>query len=361
MNPTVRIIDKDFNFLGEIDNFLQLVFTKKFVAYGEFEMQIEKSVASSRYLQIGNIIYLDENRAGIIEYVEINQDAEKELITVQGYTLEKLLNRRITLPHSGKAEWKLEAPFESVIKSLVTFNLGQLATAERIISEIVIADNLARGGVITFSSAYKQLDEEVKALCLNNAGGICVKLDTALKKFVFDVVFGMDRTVNQNVNPPVIFSAEFDNVLDQALVQSEMDYKNTAVTGGKGEGANREIILVYEDNKPISGLNRREIFADIRDSNVTSAMLPQKGLERLQENPKILSLDGKINPYHSLKYGSDFYLGDIVTRVYGNAVVDTRITEVTESYDSSGYKLECVFGNKMPTILDKIKNGVRNL
>ena len=357
----IRVLGPDFEFLGEIDDYEQLLFRRVFAGYGEFEIRIgaAKAKANAGFLRPGNIVCLDAERAGIIEYWEQAQDRKSEGLSVKGCTLERILNRRITYPTAGKDFWEMTGSAESVIKAMIGRNLGAGAETGRGIPEVAVAQDKGRGDTVTVQTAYRPLDEEIKRVCMDAGAGFAVSLDFAGKKFAAEVVFGADRTAGQTLLPPVIFAAEFDNILEQKLVESTLDYRNTAITGGKGDGAAREIVTVYGGNgAPVYGMARREIFADVRDSAVTSAMLPDKGLEALGMNPKVATLDGKVNPFHSLAYGRDYFLGDIVTRTYGAAALDTRITEVTEAWDAKGYTLECVFGNRMPTILDKIKGGI---
>ncbi|MCL2352613.1 MAG: siphovirus ReqiPepy6 Gp37-like family protein [Firmicutes bacterium] len=383
----IRVFSPGFEFLCEIDDYEQLLLHRVFAGYGDFEIRIGASKPNAGYLKPGNIISLDAGPAGsvrsageelpgyavgpgrsagaellghasgIIEYWERTQDRKSEGLSVKGYTLERVLNRRITYPAAGAAFWEMTGPAESVIKALINRNLGAGAEAGRAIPEVAVPQDKGRGAVVTVQTAYRPLDEEVRRVCMDAGVGIAVNLDAAGKKFTAEVVFGADRTAGQSALPPVVFSAEFDNILEQKLVESALDYRNTAITGGKGDGVTREIVTVYE-NAPVAGMDRREMFADIRDSAVTSAMLPDRGREALGMRPAVAALDGKVNPFHSLVYGRDYFLGDIVTRAYGLAALDTRITEVTEAWDAKGYTLECVFGNRMPTLLDKIKGGI---
>jgi len=39
--------------------------------------------------------------------------------------------------------------------------------------------------------------------------------------------------------------------------------------------------------------------------------------------------------------------------------IDTRITEVEEVYEESGFSLNITFGNNIPTLINKIKQVVR--
>ncbi len=53
----------------------------------------------------------------------------------------------------------------------------------------------------------------------------------------------------------------------------------------------------------------------------------------------------------------DWDLGDIVTtqnKEWG-VTMDERVTEVTETYERSGFRLDAVFGNDSSTMMDKIR------
>ena len=97
-----------------------------------------------------------------------------------------------------------------------------------------------------------------------------------------------------------------------------------------------------------TGLDRHVIFVDARDVKDT-ADLPAKGEANwLSINRFILSSRGlTAGPF---KYRDDWDVGDIVT-VQNKAwdlTMDTRITEVQEIHEASGFKLNVTFGNNLP-------------
>jgi len=106
-----------------------------------------------------------------------------------------------------------------------------------------------------------------------------------------------------------------------------------------------------------SGLSLVETFVDARDL-ATETDLQARGEQKLAEFKVEKLLEAQILPYGPFKYEEDWDLGDIVTiqnKDWG-VTMDARIIEVKEIYEPSGFRLEAVFGNSWPTLLDKIKS-----
>ena len=181
-------------------------------------------------------------------------------------------------------------------------------------------------------------------------------LDLKNKKFVFDVFEGRDLTASQNMLPPAIFSVDYDNISSQKLIESIMAYKNTGYVGGQGEGVDRAIQVVGEN---VRGLERYEVFIDARDIE-DSRNLSERGLQKLEELKEVMTFDNEILTQSNLVYEEDYNLGDLVTAINSKwkVVLDSRITEVTEIYEVGGYRINAVFGNNVPTLVERIKQGM---
>src|SRR5690606_19212375 len=124
MKP-IKVIDAGFDFLGEIDAYRSLKWTRRWHKPGEFEVRMEprmQGVQGPGILQEGNIVFLDPSsgEAGIIQHVEVNLSPQgvKELV-VRGQTLAGILGRRITYPPPGKAYDYRHAEVETIMKAWV--------------------------------------------------------------------------------------------------------------------------------------------------------------------------------------------------------------------------------------------------
>ena len=341
----IHIIDRQFNYLGQIDNYKSLILTKSYSGIGSFELHLHENTTHADKLVKENIIFTTPKKAFVILHREITSVDGR--VIIKGQELKSYLGRFVTIPPAGHAYHRVNSNAETVIKNYVVHNL-----AERNITEIIVAINQNRGNNLIYQTRYKNLAEELEKISLTSGLGWDIILDIENKKFVFDVVEGKDRTANQSILPPAIFSVEYDNVGQQKLIESRSNYRNIAIVGGQGEGADRKISIIGS----ATGLDRFEIFVDARDVE-NEADLPERGEQRLAEVQEILSFDSEVLIDRNLRYEEDFALGDLVTvqNVKWNITTNRRIAEVTEIYEGAGFRLEVSFGQGLPTIKEVIK------
>jgi hypothetical protein len=360
MLKSIRIFSKQLELLAEIDGYESLIFTRKYIGYGEFEININRHKLYTEYLQKGNIILIGTsyNKIGIIKKIEITLDEDgrnSETINVFGYTLESLLYQRLIIPPDGMAYDKITSNAESVVKHYINKNILNSTDIERNISYINVLSNQNRGMSVNWSSRFKNLGEEIEKICVYSGIGTEVSLDYESKKFNFDVVVGKDLTTGQSENNPVIFSCQFDNIKSQKYFDTDLGYQNIAYVAGQGEGIDRVIEKVGTG----TGLERYETFVDARDIDNADDLV-DRGHQVLSETPQIKSLENEILTYGSFVYEKDWNIGDMVTvqNENWNITTDTRIMEVTEIYEPDGFQLHATFGNKIPRLIDKVKNEI---
>jgi len=344
----IKIIDRDFNFLGLIDEFTSFMHTKKWHGIGGFELHLHVNTTHAEQLQKENIIFTTERKAYVILYRELNSTNGK--LVVKGLEIKSYLARWLVFPPTEQAYYRINSNVETIMKEYV-----QATLTRKGIDNIVVADDLGRGEITVFQTRYKNLADELEKLSLASGLGWDVWLDVDRKKFIFDVAEGRDITADQDILPPAIFSIDYDNIGEQTLIESKIDYANTAIVAGQGEGADRVISIIGDNDK---GLDSFELFVDARDlENETD--LPSRGEQKLSELQEIFTFDSQVLTDRNLKYEEDFNLGDLVTlqNKKWNIVANRRITEITEIYESSGFRLEVAFGESLPTIKDVIKQA----
>jgi hypothetical protein len=348
----IKIIDKGFNFLGEVDDYEALIFTRSWGGIGGFEIHINANKKYTDKLRKENIVFVNEKKAGVILYREFSTDDNERLI-VKGQQLKTYLGRRITIPPTGRAQDYKNDYVENIMKHYVEANCVNPVDTKRKIDRLRIAPVESRGIKTQYQTRFKNLAEELEKLSLISGLGWDVYLDLKNKEFVFDVFEGRDLTAAQSVLPPAIFSVDYDNISSQKLIESAMGYKNTGYVGGQGEGIDRTIQVVGEDAQ---GLERYEVFIDARDIE-DSGDLSKRGLQKLEELKEVMTFDNEILTQSNLVYEEDYNLGDLVTAINNKwrVVLDSRITEVTEIYEVGGYRINAVFGNNIPTLVERIK------
>lgn len=162
---------------------------------------------------------------------------------------------------------------------------------------------------------------------------------------------GKDRSINQTVNPPVIFSDKKRNLLTSKVTNNNSAWKNTGYSLGKGELEDRPLVVVKEFE--YTGLNRREILLDMGDVEISD--LSEEGKKKLVDYKQIKSIEGTIYQIPNMEYEKDWDLGDIVTIETEGYTEDKRITEIKEVYEKNKTNIEVTFGDKIPGLEEQIK------
>ncbi|MPM28757.1 hypothetical protein SDC9_75285 [bioreactor metagenome] len=349
---SLKILNKELEFIGDIEDFKSFYFIRSFFQAKEFQL-----VAHIKYANIlneENYIYISKKKVMIIEEIEIDED--KEQIVARGRDLKTIISDRVTVPPTNESYDIFSGTSEEVIKHYVEVNCISPRDPLRKIENLVLGENLKRGQSIKWQSRYKNLGNEIESIGRATGLGWFIYLDHKAKKIIFDVESGIDRTSKQNQNSRVIFSGELGNITNTIYKSSSVNYKNVAYVGGQGEGAEREIKEVTKGN--YNGIRRKEVFVDARDISETES-LQDRGLTKLSEYEHILNLESTINN-NNLIYEKDWDLGDIVTIKNDYTVTDQRVTEVREIYEEKIY-VEITIGNVEGTVIDNINSSISNI
>lgn len=406
MKP-IRIFSPDIVLQAEISNYESLFFVRSWSGIGDLEMRINRYKNYTETLQKGNIIVIgnDKRKAYKILHRQIELDENgkaTENWLIKALELKVVTGQRISMPPSHTAYDNKKSFAESVMKHYINNNLVNPTDVNRRIPQLILADDLGRGMNVNWQSRFKNVAEEMAAISLLSSMGWSVKVDYQLKKWVFDVSEGRDLTVNQTVNNPVIFSPRFDNIKNMSFVDSDINYRNTAIVAGQGEGVERRVIEIGQS----TGLTRHELFVDARDiaeqtegdppvkrlESDIIADLTTRGQQSLAELNTEIFLEAQImTPFKltemgiesslltqfqpietfvkkerissTFMYEEDYDLGDIVTiqNKGWRVTMDARITEIKEIYEPSGFQLEATFGNSRPTLIEKIKQHLSQI
>jgi hypothetical protein len=356
----IRILSSTLDLQGEVDNYLSFSFARRYHSPGEFQLVTNNKVQNANKLNINGLIMLggDKYKTGIIKYKEIKtNDKGEEILTVKGYTLGAITRQRITIPPDGLAYDIQEADGETVMKHYIQRNCLDIPGME--FPNLIIAPNQNRGDKIRWQSRYKNLEEELEQISRLSNLGWHIYLDFDLKALIFDIYNGRDFSASQEINPPVIFSPQFENIKSQEYTESLIGYGNYAIVAGQGEGADREIAVV---GSSATGLDKHVIFVDARDIENSADLIP-RGEAKLSEHQRIISCQSEVLPSGPFEYQKDWDVGDIVTvqNKDWNITMDTRVTEVEEIYEAGGFKLNVTFGESIPTLKQKLKSTLQEM
>jgi hypothetical protein len=358
MQP-VRIFSPTFDNLGEILRYISLQFIRSWSDIGAFELHVSRYTKYADKLQKMNLIVLGDqlNKCGIILHREIELDENgkaTENWIIKGFMLKSIASFRLTVPSSTTGYDNKSGSAETVMKHYIDTQMVNPTNPDRKIPNLIIAPDQGRGTHVDWQSRYASLSDELTMISNNTGLGWDITLDPVNKQWVFDCYAGLDRSYSQSANKRAIFDPDFHSVKSQHFVDSDLSLKNFAYVGGQGEDVNRQIVTVGS----ATGLSRHETFVDARDVDGTgSVTLVQRGQQALDEAGTELYLEGDILLKSPFVYGTDYDVGDIVTiqnKGWGYTV-DERITAMQETYESTGLTLSATFGQKVPTLITRIK------
>ena len=333
--------------IGVVDSFEYLRWTRRYSLCGAFELKAIATPDNIAQLALGNFLWKsDDEEIGIIEHLEMAQ-SDKEMITISGRFATSFLARRII--------WGMETlsgDLSACALQLISNQLIAPSDTNRQIAGVSFTSPVL-GVTVNTQVSFKNLMDTITGLCEASDRGIKTVFAPSTGNLIVALYTG---AVSQ-----AVFSREYENLTSQIYTQSAVDFVNTALIGGEGEGASRVLASIANS----AGEARREVFVDAKDlrqedfgTGYTDALL-YRGQNRLSELSMAHSFDAEVNPHGNLRYKVDFDLGQVVTvlsKKWG-VTLAARITEIEESYDASGLALNIVFGKGALSLLQKLKGG----
>lgn len=367
-----KVDDNTFENIGEINKYSSLIWPDKFNGYASFELWAPITEENSEYFKKGNILWCGGDNAVVVEIVKSAiDDKGTKTFNVKGRTLEMFLTTRIvwgTYNASNKYA-------STVMYEIVKQNCINPTNASRKIPYLECAEDKQIGGKMSIQKTGGEVYDILTTIASSKDVGFNVLFRPKEKKLIFEVVDGVDRTIEQSEVDPVEFSTDLEDILSSSYYTNNQDEKNVAFVQGEGDGASRTSQI--SGNNGLEGFNRRELYVDARDlqsetvnEDGTTTLLTQdeymaalknRGDDKLSECEVTETFEAQIRVFGDIQYefGKDYQKGDKVTirDEQLNIVVSARITEVEEEFDEE-YALVLTFGYSYPTIMQKAKRQI---
>lgn len=339
------MLDTQFRAVDTLETYESVIWTDRYYNYGDFELYIP--VSNKIMSEIKQDYYLwssESEHMMIIEDIEIDSSVEEgNYVIITGRSLESILDRRIVW-----AQTTLDGKLQGQIQKILNDAIISPSDSKRKIDNFIFQESTDEYiSNITIQAQYTgdNVLDVIRDACQANDIGFKIVLNSD-NRFVFSLYYGEDRSYAQESNPYVVFSPNFENIINSNYIDSKKTYKSITLVAGEGEGSARKTLEVVKDE--LTGLNRRELFTDARDisSKVDNrdlttaeynALLKTRGEEKLAENYYIRSFDGEVEATQIYKYGTDFFMGDTVQleNEYGMES-KARIIEFIHSESRSG-------------------------
>lgn len=367
-----EVFDINFKRLGIVEKFSYCQYNKKLYSCGTFSLKCPAIEENNNLIKAGKILWLEDDVAGIIQSVEI----ENEEMQANGNLIDIILDWRYIYPTFNAYDSPIKMMYDVVNENCI--NSENENRNYNFLSIKKIDDTLAKiNKQKTGGSVMEFLSELGEAYNL----GFEVSFNPRGKNMLFAVIKGSDRSINNSEgNKRVIFSESLNNLSTAKYSYNDSDYRNVTFVAGEATDEGRTTTLVFEGNVEKQGFERRELFVDARDlqSEVVDAeeetkmseeeyieILITRGEEKLAECKKVNSLEAEVrNDADTIFiYGRDYFLGDIVTIIKESIgyTANVQVTEITVTQDKNSYTLTPTFGTSQPTLFSILKKkGVVN-
>lgn len=350
------VLDYQFNLLGIIDTYKSVIWTERFYVSGDFEIYCPNNPQNYELLQIpadGSNKYIlradDPTKLGILEKLRYTHDIDSgDMIIASGHTDDYLLHSRVIFEQSTYVG-NMEYAIRHMVRNAMIYD--EMGYSYRNISNMYLGAVVGLTDEINAQYLGQYLDEEIEKLTKAYGFGYKMDFNYSLKRFYFNLIKSTDRSLGQNINEPVIFSASLDNLTQSEYAQTV--FPNLAYAVGYGSGVDRFVAEYTSGSSTPAGLNRKEYFVDAKDTSNNGEALNEltfssilttqakKGLSTQQNSSEAVS--GNVLPNTTYKLGVDYDLGDIVQiliEVANRTVpksLKQRVIEVIECYDENGY------------------------
>lgn len=345
------VLDPLLRRMAVVDRFESLIWTERFAAFGDFQIDIHSTPVHRNLLKTGTLLAMNEShRVMTVETVEDTVDSEgRRMLSVKGRSLEAILLDRVA--KNSIADLTVSP------KWVITDEPADVA--RKIFHDICVTGILDAADVIpfinegTFLSASTipepvdpitvELDpttvyDAVEDICNVWSLGFRMLRNYDTSELWFDIYTGSDRTSAQTTLPPVIFTPELDNLQNTKELTTVDKAKNVAYVYSPGGFLKVYPIGVEAD---VGGFDRHVLVVNASDITAETTDIPgallQRGMEELAKNRVYQAFDGEIPQTSLYKYGTHYNLGDIVEMRNTDGLTNNmRVTEQIFVSDREG-------------------------
>lgn len=351
----IYLLNEEFDVLLPTDMTTSVQWNTRYYDAGSFEIHLSVSTVQiedgtlEKY-KIAVYVYLEDNGCtGIIQQHEY-KDGE---YIIKGRTLEFLLNDRVV-----DTQFNMNGKAEDVARAIINGFIINPVNQSRKMKYIYLGSYRGLGEVISYSLRGKQVGECTGEILYTQELSYQLLYDFVKKQIYFEVFEGVDRTQSQNKNTWAVFSKDLGNIKDKSEEYTySNNYKNFAYVAGAGEGSARTIVTV---NQVKPGEKLKELWVDARDLQQSDAsytsQLVTRGAQKLSDYQQIESVRFQVQSSADIV----FSIGDKCEYVNKdlNIVTVSRITEISEVWESGGYEKNIVLGEDQLTLPQKVKRAL---
>lgn len=350
-----EIMNKSFEILGEITEWKSILWHPQYLSEtgGDFEIQLP---ISFNYIEEEfYILKSGSDKFGIVRTIEeINTEGDGLYLKITGDFGESILSYRVI------SRMNKRGAFNKIVHSILKSNFINPSNSKRKIDNFSFEDDESFSDRVSKQIVGKKVNQAFLSLFGYRGYGYQIGINPERNGFVFSMLRGTDRSVNQMENPHVIFCRENFNLGDFSSIKSNKNYFTHVIVGGEGEGGCRDFVTVPSRSTEYnSGINRREEYVDAGkissnagedeefDEEYYYDALRTEGYTKLQESYINEACEGVVKD-NMYELGTDYFIGDIVTLRDEEIEKEysIRVLGALYSYDENGVEeLSIELGN----------------
>lgn len=247
MDLKMEVYTPDLSLIGVLEIFNAVLWDRKAFSSGSFSIDSLITDESRTLLVPENIIWIDGDTAGIIEHIEQQAGEEGPYITAKGRDLTGILDRRILW-----GQYDMSGTVPDIMRRLVDDccihpSRGDVAE-NRVIPGLVLEIASPAGGAsVRVQKTGGTLLEALEELGEAFQTAFGVRFNPEVPQMEFWARPGINRSVGQNVNDPVFYSTELDDVLSSEYAYDSSNFRCVALVAGEGEGNDRSMVTVVNE------------------------------------------------------------------------------------------------------------------
>lgn len=372
----INIYDNELVWKGMLDSVNYLKHSKAWHEIQNSTMKVSRNAVNVEEVQVGRILVVNNDKAFPLIVEEMVTSLDDQYWEVTLIPLKAMLNYRICHP-TDYAGTKGAKQSEYML-SLASYNLvSQTRDSDRKFWNAARTKNMfstgtyvAYGDTMDFTVDWNtgNMGDAITAIAKMNSTvgsfpiGWNIFINNTWDAFVMECYKATDRSVQQAVNPPVIFSEAFGNIKNATFLTSIKDWKNVGYfTWQDANNADQVTAVGNTGYGATVSFNRKEIV--LSSSKKTSTEVSSEGHSELNSRPKNETFTAEIinNENTISTFNLDWFLGDVVTIQSAElkASVNAQVIQVDETYENGEYTLEATFGEPKLNFLQIIKNAIR--
>lgn len=356
------ILNPSYEPVAVVEDYKSLIWTDRYNEAGEFELCASINSSFMPYVLEDNYLRnTDSEHLMIIEGIEFPDDeTDRTTVIITGRSFESVLDRR-TIPSAINVGKDQEVgAFQRHVIGLLDSQFGHQVSLRPSTNEVEEIDIITNYDPRVVELEWSiPIEEEIGVDLYEWMTTYCQAYDLGFKfsytggnKISFMLYFGDDRSYNQRDNSWIVFSDALDNLISRRYVFDKKEYKNIAIVRGEDTSSGTKTLVTVGDTDT-SGLDRRFLYVDATGYSRTkengskyseseyTSLLTDIGLQELLKYQRLTTLEAEIDLDSIYKYGSDFFLGDMISVDVGLDAANFRIVEVTTSHEAGEISQYC--------------------